>query len=436
MVTVGTGSSAARSAGQDIELTDVSSAAEVNRVDLSALTLSGFQASDLGTRREVAAGFELMDRAISHELTTISQSLGQTDTDVLRAGEIFVIEGRLPEGAVHSELFRLAMQRCANAEQTPASRMSALLQVGLEWFDAAKGPAINLANIVGRGGLIIMISKLAQHFATLRIEEAMDGDSPEAWSVAAMATIGPASILIGAIRDECNEAGTFASRFGRGCMLALLLAAYMTARSCKVPGLFPAMAGVTLYTLIRDFLNTCFPMRDNAGPVTASGTGATAIIYGVVQSLLPLAGQFIPPSQDEDYRLLPDLMRAGLDTSGLVLDDVVFMLCRECRLFNPSSFPDPESMQERVALEVRAGARRPTLTHLLNSFFGIAGLRLSAGHVFTLSLGALMTSLDEAGVEDKRFYLSFAILMLAVMVYLPLVLGTLSRPQPAPALPE
>ena len=319
-------------------------------------------------------------------------------------------------------------------EQTPVGRVNALLEAVKELLAAAKGPALNLANVAGRTGLIVGLTKMLNYVVRDYVDDALKmGNTPDAvkaWWVSAMAMIGPSLILIGAIRNGLNGTGSVSSNLWRvltaSMTVGALIASHLTGTASKT---LPAMVGATLYSVLRDLLNTLFPLKDNAAAPSGMNTGATAVIYGVSQYILAQVGQLIPTVNGSG--LMPNLIRTSLDSFGLVLDDVVYMLCRSCDWLTGASMPEPpvagyEQERDRT-LKVLASAQVPDRHQCANTAFNIGGQRMAVAHAFTLMLPAIFSILQTSEVEDPQGLLNLFIGFMCAVVYLPLVFGTLMR---------
>lgn len=382
--------------------------------------------------KQFAATFRQMDKVVNREFETIE--LGETDATVAQDVEDFVRNGQRPANSGFEALFVEAER--LTSEPTPLGRMNALMEAAKGLLAAAKGPAFNLANVAGRTGLIVGLTKMLNYMVRQFIEEAFKlGNTPDgvkAWWVSAMAMIGPALILVGAIRNGLNGTGSVSANLWRvltaSITVGALIASHLTGSVSKA---LPAMVGATLYSVFRDLLNAIFPLKDNAAAPSTWNTGATAAIYGVSQYILAQVGQLIPESGSDGNRFLPDLIRAGLDSFGSVLDDFVYMLCRSCERLTGVTLPEPPVagyVQERErTLKVLASVQMPDRHQCANAAFNIGGQRLSVTHAFTLLLPAMYSLLQDAQVKDPQGLLNLFIGFMAAAVYIPLVFGSLMR---------
>lgn len=428
MVTHVQGISTPRPAAQTIELPGTCppllGVLPLHASELASQLPPGFE-----TRR-FAASLRQMDAAVAREFEAIE--LGHIDAQVAQDIEDFVRNGQRSGGSDLESVFVQAQR--LTTEQTPVGRMNAMLEAAKELLAAAKGPALNLANVAGRTGLIVGLTKMLNYVVRDYVDDALKmGNTPDAvkaWWVSAMAMIGPSLILIGAIRNGLNGTGSVSSNLWRlltaSMTVGALIASHLTGTASKT---LPAMVGATLYSVLRDLLNTLFPLKDNAAAPSGLNTGATAVIYGVSQYILAQVGQLIPTGNGSG--LLPNLIRTSLDSFGLVLDDVVYMLCRSCDWLTGASMPEPpvagyEQERDRT-LKVLASAQVPDRHQCANTAFNIGGQRMAVAHAFTLMLPAMFSILQTSEVEDPQGLLNLFIGFMAAAVYLPLVFGALMR---------
>lgn len=424
-------------------------------LDSSALDSSlHWQPATLGTSRQIAAGMERMSREVDIHLRESYRQLGETDRNVIGRVNAFIDQRHLPEEPINEELFaRVRELNAADIEQTRESRLRTMLQAGMEWLEAAKGPGLNLLNVTGRTGLIVALTVVLRQVAAYNIEHALrEGDSTEAsraWAVVAITLMGPALTLMGAIRNECDGTASPASRLGRLCMVSITLGALIAAHVTGASNtLLPTVIGGSIYTLARGLANAVIPLQDNAGPANVKAAGVTTAAYGAAQFLLAELGQLAPLSGPAraaaglGYSLGADAIQGLMNGFGMVVDDVISILCKSWQVLSPSPgldsvFSDPESLQQMV-LEVRAGVQRPTRTQLADALLNIGALRLSAGHAIALVMGAVASLLSdsEIGEDYQGHVMNGCLALMAMIIYFPLVFGSAKRTDNIYALQE
>ncbi|CAH0213768.1 hypothetical protein [Pseudomonas brassicacearum] len=313
----------------------------------------------------------------------------------------------------------------------------------MELLDAAKGPGLNLLNVVGRTGLIIVLATLLREYVASLVEHAIrEGDTPEAtqaWATVALAMTGPALTLIGAIRRECVGEATWRSRVSCIFMASAVMGStIMACLSGAASKLFPAMTGGVVYIAARAAAEAFFPLTDNSGDANYATTGVTAVVHGAVfgmlrelNSVLPLSGP-ARAAAELGYDFGADAIQAGLNGLGMVVDTTVSILCKSWQVLSPtrgldSVFSDPDSLQQMV-LEVRAGVQRPTGAQLADALT-LGGLRLSFGHAVNLVGGAvaLWLSESEMGDDTQSHIINGCLAMMMALLYFPLIFGNLKR---------
>lgn len=406
---------------------------------------SRFQVAKLGTARQNAVGMQHMSRAMTTHFEESYRQLGEIDQDAVGRVNAFVDQRCLPRERINQELFdRVRVLDAADDTRTRESRMQTVLQAGMEWLEAAKGPGLNLLNAAGRTGLIVALTTVLRQVVSYHVEQALrEGDSPEAsraWAVVALTMIGPALTLLGAIRNERDGTASPASRLGRVCMASItmgaLIAAHITGAAST---LLPTVIGGSVYTLARGLANVVIPLQDNAGPTNPKAAGATTAAYGAAQFLLAELGQLAPLSGPAraaaglGYNLGADAIQGAINGFAMALDDVVSILCKSWQVLSPnpgldSVFSDPQSLQQ-IVLQVRAGVQQPTRTQLADALFNIGALRLSAGHAISLVVGAVATLLSDSEVDAgyEGHILNGCLALMAMIIYFPLVFGITKR---------
>lgn len=152
---------------------------------------------------------------------------------------------------------------------------------------------------------------------------------------------------------------------------------------------------------------------------------------GCVQ-VLPLSGA-ARATAELGYSLGADAIQGVLNGFGIVVDDVISILCKSSHVLSPdpgwdSVFSDPEALRQMV-LEVRAEVRRPTRTQLADALLDIGALRLSAGHAIALVMGAVASLLSSSRVDDgdQGHIMSGCLALMAMIIYFPLVFGSAKR---------
>lgn len=421
---------------------------------IEALDLAspGFQARTLGSSREVAAGMTHLARSVESVLQQCREEQGETGQNVATAVNDFIHDGVSLQGTQLGALSAAVNQLNAlDTQQTRESRMQSVLAAGLELLESARGPGLNLLNVTARTGLVVALTTVLRQIVGYYVEQAIrEGDSPEAsraWEVAAIAMIGPALSLMGAIRDECAGTANLQTRLGRVCMASItmgsLIAAHLTGASSSM---LSTAINTTVYTFARDLCNAFFPLNDNAGAVTAQATGVSMAAFGTVQYLLEQLAPLMPLSgpgraaAGVGLSLGADAIAGALNAFGAVIDDFVFILCRDWPLLSPSVglgavSVDPESLQQRV-LEVRTEARVPTAQQLGNAMFNNAASRTSAfmGLVLTLGAVAVELSLTELGENTQAQLLNIGLGIMMMLIYFPFIWScSQSAPEAKPA---
>lgn len=383
----------------------------------------------------------LMERVVTIDLA----DLGETDRSAVAPFETYIDLGFLPESPPEVPMFaRVRTLHSLDSEQSRESRMHSVLQAGLEALEPAADVGINLLNIVGRTGTIVVSAIVLRQIVAFHVEHALrEGDSPEAsraWAVVAISMIGPALTLVGAIRNECDGTANLASRLGRVCMASItmgaLIAAHLTGASQR---LLPAVVGGSIYTLARGLANVFIPLHDNANPATAATTGVAAAAYGVARFLLAELGQLAPLSgaaratAELGYSLGADAIQGLLNGFGVVVDDLVAIFCKSLHRLSPtpgmdSVFSDPKALQQ-VVLEVRAGVQRPTRIQMADAIFDIGAMRISVGYFFALLGGAVESLLRNSEIEEgyQGYVMSGCLTLMGIIIYFPLVFGSAKR---------
>ena len=419
---------------------------------IEALDLASpvFRARALGSSREVAAGMTRLARNVESVLQRCREEQGETGQNVAAAVDAYILEGGSLQGAQLGALSAaVGRYDACDTQQTRESRMQSVLDAGLELLESARGPGLNLLNVTARTGLIVALTTVLRQLVGFYVEKAIrEGDLPEAthaWLVAAIAMIGPAVSLIGAIRDECAGTANLQTRLGRVCMASItmgaLIAAHLTGASSSM---LSTAVNTTVYTFARDLCNAFFPLNDNAGAVNNRATAVSMAAFGTVQYLLEQLAPLMPLSgpgraaADLGWSLGADAIAGAVNALGAVADDCVFILCRSWSLLSPSvglGSLDIESLEQRV-LEVRTEARVPTAQQLGNAMFNNAASRTSAfmGLVLTLGAAAVELSLTDFGENTQAQILNIGLGMMMMLIYFPFIWScSQSAPEPKPA---
>ncbi|SDA41400.1 hypothetical protein SAMN03159443_00449 [Pseudomonas sp. NFACC15-1] len=441
-ITGGAGIPAA--ARNDVVSVSNTSAGPLEKLDPAMLNVTGFQPSELGSPRQVKAAFELLSRATEPFFQECNENLGQLDVDAKKRIEHFIESGEMPADPENSGIFNLIGEGGTTGAESRVDRLKEVLEAGMELLEAAKGPGLNLLNVAGHTGLIIALATCLRQYVGYHVEHALrEGDTPEAtraWATVALAMMGPALTLMGAVRREMAGEATWKSRLGNLCIASAALggsvAAVLTGAASK---LFPTLTGGVVYIMARAVAQSFFPLKDNAGPANAASTAVTAAAYGAGQFALAELGKVMPLSGparaagELGHDFGADAIQAGLNALGMVADVATLIVCKSWHVLSPqrgldSVFSDPESLRQ-VDLEVRAGVQWPTRTQLADAFVNVAGVRLSFGHTLTLFLGAIAAILSESQFGDdtqgRMLNGCFAIMM--TVLYFPLIFANLKQ---------
>lgn len=423
------------------------------QLTLAAETLEvspGFRSADLGTPRQIGAAMALMERVVTIDLA----DLGETVRSAVAPFETYIDLGYLPESPPEVPMFaRVRTLHSLDSEQSRESRMHSVLQAGLEALEPVADVGINLLNIVGRTGTIVVSAIVLRQIVAFHVERALrEGDSPEAtreWLAAALAMTGPALILFGAIRNELAGMANQASNLGRICMASITLGAFIMSHLCGASKTqVPVMTAATIYVLVRGLANAFFPLPDNAGPANTRATGLTTAVYGMAQFILAEVGQMMPSSGAArsalglGYDLFADMINGALSAVGIIVDDCTSIFFKSWPVISPpraldSVFSDPESLQQE-ALQVRVGFQIPSRSQLADAMFNVGALRLSASHAITMAVGAMVQWLEDSDVGDDKqsLILNGCLAMMLMLIYFPLVFGSATRTDNTYALQE
>jgi hypothetical protein len=414
------------------------------------LNVTGFQPGQLGSPREVRAAFELFSRATEPSFAEDDLG-GEQDIDTETKIRRFIDLGEMPESE-SSGIFNLIGEGNATGAESRVDRLKAVIEAGMELLEAAKGPGLNLLNVVGRTGLIIVLATLLREYvASLVVHATREGDTPEAsqaWAAVALAMTGPALTLIGAIGREFAGEATLRSRLSCLCMASAVMGStIMACVTGTASKLLPAMTGGVVYTMARAVAEAFFPLKDNAERANVLATGVTATVHGTLYGMLRELGSVMPLSgsaraaAELGYDFGADAIQAGLNGLGMVVDTVVSILCKSWHVLSPSqgldsALSDPESLQQMV-LEVRAGVQRPTRAQLADALT-LGGLRLSFGHAVNLVGGAVALWLSEAEIGDdtQGHIVNGCLAVMMMLLYFPLIFGNLKSTDHTYALPQ
>ncbi|AUM69108.1 hypothetical protein [Pseudomonas fluorescens] len=428
-----------------------SSARQSGALDPASLNVEGFNARDLGSPRQVAAGFEHLLRATELSLQELPHHLGEGDHTANEEINSYIQTGKKPHVPEQHEIFNFINEGAAGND-SKEGRLKAVIEAGMELLEAAKGPGLNLLNIAGNTGMVIALATALRQYVGYLVENAMrDGDTPEAsraWAAVAVAMIGPALTLMGAIRREFSGEASWKSRVACLCMASAVmgsaLGAVLTGAASK---LFPAMTGSVVYITARAVAQSFFPLKDNAGPANVAATGVTAAAYGAGQFALAELGKAMPLSgparaaEGLGYDFGADAIQAGLNALGMVADVATLTACKSWHVLSPqrgldSVFSDPESLQQ-MALEVRAGVQWPNRTQLADAFVNVAGTRISFGHAVSMFV-AVVTALlsDQVGEDTQGHLINGCFAVMVALLYFPLIFANLKQTNNTYALQE
>jgi hypothetical protein len=388
---------------------------------------SGFRASRLSQKKDVVALVRWGEQ-VENEVRGCNGTLGETDRVEADAIGRYVLYGDLSEtSAVDSVFPRLAELDSADTVQTPESRMHCVLHACREWLEAARGPGLNLLHVAGRTGTIVALASVAREVVSHYIKEALrEGDSTEAaqaWGVAAFVLVDLLALLLGAIRNELKGNGSVPARIGRLCMAGITIGSFIAAHLTGASkSLLAAMAGGSMYTVVRGACNACITLPNNAREPNAANTGATALVYSLMQFALNEVSGAIPVSD----RVGAGAIGAMLNALGMVADDYIGLLFRSSDVLSPHAGRDSVFLDPQSALEVRASAQWPSATEWESAASGIGALRGAAVHSFTLFIGAVAALLSSAEVDegDERHILSACVAFMAFIIYFPLIFGS------------
>jgi hypothetical protein len=133
------------------------------------------------------------------------------------------------------------------------------------------------------------------------------------------------------------------------------------------------------------------------------------------------------------YSLGADAIQGLLNGFGVVVDDIVGIVCKSWHVLSPTPTQDSplfdlEALPEKI-LEVRAGVQRPTRTQLADALLNVGAMRLSVGHSFALVMGAVATLLSNSEIEEgyQGHVMSGCLALMAMIIYFPLVFGSVKR---------
>lgn len=389
--------------------------------------------------RHIGVAMGRLQRCIVVDETTLQEQLGEHDREVVAQAQTFIQDGTLPYACCYLDFFDpLKRVNAADTAQTVQSRTSSVLEVGLAVLAGSRGTGLNLLNVAARTGLVVTLTTVLRQMVSFYVEQALQARSPteasRAWAVVAVTMIGPALSLMGAIRDECAGMASLQSRLGRACMASItlgsLIAATVTGASSS---LLSGVVSTNVYTLARDVTNAFFPLQDNAAGATAKATGVTTVSYGAVQYLLAEVAALMPLSGAArvaagfDYALSADVIQAGLNAAGAVIDDFIAILCRNRPLLSPTVGPElvfsdlPLSVSSD--LHVRVVVRSPSWEQMGNAVLNVNASRTSAFQAINLVLGtvALDMTLADHDQDAQGRVLNLCLMLMLMTIYFPFV---------------
>ncbi|WP_160105122.1 hypothetical protein [Pseudomonas izuensis] len=348
----------------------------------------------LGSPRAIKAGWEKFDRSISLQLKHCVEELGETDLKMREQIQHFVESGQQPDATSNDDfVIRLDELNESDTQQTPVSRMHSVIDAACWVLDKAKDHGGNVANVAARTGTIVTVTSLLRDAVAFLVAKMISEDEPpeavrEGLTIA-LTMIGPALILIGALRDECSATATLKSRLGRVLMSSIFMGSFIAAQlTGATSSMLTAAARVTVYTLSRDIINAFVPLNDNAGAPSNTAVAVSMAGYGAMQFALAELADRMPlhgaarHAAALDYSFFADLLHSVTNGFGAVADDYLLPLCKHWFPISrsvgiESQVNDPESLRKNV-LEVTAGLRLANRHQIGNSFFSVTAARTTA----------------------------------------------------------
>lgn len=415
-------------------LGSVPSSSTVRR-DQWAIDISrDFRVAGLGRPRDIGAGMTRVGREAEKLEKACFEFLGEHDQNVVGRIMRFSEDGVLPGRGelLHEDLSkRIAELNAADTEQTPHSRRQSILQAGMEWFEPVKGPGLNLLNIVGHAGFVVVLATLLREVATNEFKQAFaEGDSSEAasqYALLAAVLVEMSLIFGGAVRSVLKGTSSLSKilsyLFGGGLTVGLALTLWLNGTSQRA---IPAVFGGFAYAVGRGLGNGVFPLQNNAGDATTKSIAAVTVAHLVGQSIAGELRLFALPSNPavagSGHNWIEYFIQGGITAFGVAFDDVASTIFK--RLFSntqqDSALSDPATLlQEDVT--VRVGAQLPSKKQWADAVLDIGAMRLAA-----LIVGALAKSMLDEG-DLNPHVLTFCLAVIAMITFLPLVLGTTKR---------
>ena len=253
---------------------------------------------------------------------------GQTEIDMTHLTHVYLDSGQMPSG--------IALPTPSNTAPTRIERAVALLE---SCQAALSGPADNLAAVGGRTGVIVAMSVALRETIAYYVQQALDSndvsEANRAWATAGVFMVGPCLNLLGLVREEWQGSANLRSRLGRLSMLGLTLG---TGIAVGLQGGLARMTtstvSTTLYALMRDVMNTFFPLNSNVTEFNLLPTAAAAGLTGVFGGMLEWLAPYLPGSgqtgsggaaQGLDYDLFGTLLHSLTTVCGAIQDDLTLL---------------------------------------------------------------------------------------------------------------
>ncbi|WP_242487900.1 hypothetical protein [Pseudomonas sp. TH31] len=154
--------------------------------------------------------------------------------------------------------------------------------------------------------------------------------------------------------------------------------------------------------------------------------GAVQYFLAEVAALMPLSGA-ARVAAGFDYALSADVIQAGLNAAGAVIDDFIAILCRSWPLLSPREGPElvfsDQPLSESSDLHVRVVARRPSWEQMGNAVLNVNASRTSAFQAINLVLGtvALDMTLADHDQDAQGRVLNLCLMLMLMTIYFPFV---------------
>jgi hypothetical protein len=229
-------------------------------------------------------------------------------------------------------------------------------------------------NIGVRNAASVLPETAVRQVMTAGFKSGMDHSlSPGAQAALAYTAIGIPIVLnlIGAFVDHHHKTGTSRSWVGRGLNLALGISAMALAARTGISAEKAAQYMSTfLYCLVRDAVQTCLRLPDESDGQHAGAVVATGLAY-VPNQLAVNRGMTVygsPSGQSAagiiGQRLNKDFVRAGINTAGETVDDIVDLALhamvqkKPFRVRLEAGLPNQQQVIDKV---LRMGSARPNV---------------------------------------------------------------------------